>query len=100
MLSYLTFQDLTPPSKWARNVIFAWLDGESWGNLGSRGFINDIRDFKCEETMGEYPYERCAAPSIPSLQFKNIKLDNIHGIIEAKQVGSTGLTVYITFSLA
>lgn len=53
--------------------------------------MSDIRSFDCEETSGDAPYDKCASPSMPSLQFKNIQLDKIHSIIEAKQVGAKGM---------
>eukprot|EP01114_Cavostelium_apophysatum_P012909 TRINITY_DN3009_c0_g1_i1.p1 TRINITY_DN3009_c0_g1~~TRINITY_DN3009_c0_g1_i1.p1 ORF type:complete len:657 (-),score=92.61 TRINITY_DN3009_c0_g1_i1:31-2001(-) len=71
-----------------KQIIFAFFAGESWGYLGSKRFISDVKSFKCKEEKDDY----CTNPFQPSLEFTNIKLDNIEAIIELNQIGTLSET--------
>jgi hypothetical protein len=53
--------------------------------------MNDIKNFNCRKRDGVAPYKAsCADPYSPSVQIENIHFDNIHSVIEVKQVGGEG----------
>jgi hypothetical protein len=56
--------------------------------------MNDILSFKCEKDniRGEGRKQSCSNPYSPSLQIENIHYDNIHSVIDIKQVGGEGNT--------
>jgi len=67
---------------WKQQLIFAWFDGESFGNIGSNRFVEDI-----------YNYQQCISQTpgncnSGSAEYMKISLDNISSIIELKQVGA------------
>lgn len=72
------------------DVIFAFFTGESWGYIGSKRFLHDIKNFKCEEFPKNFPNgERgCSKPYIYSLDFKKINLENIKYVIELGQIAN------------
>jgi len=64
--------------------MFAFFEGEAWGYLGSKLFMQDITSFDCKQPMDGY----CALPYRSSLAFQKIKVDKLKYIIETSQVGN------------
>jgi len=87
-LDALVAADRVPISTWKRHPVFAWLDAEHWGSLGSKKLIQDLKNFTCAEPTGEGLFAACNNPYAPSTLFQNIPYDQIYSIIEPKQVGS------------
>lgn len=73
-------------------IVFAFFEGEAYGYLGSRIFVNDILNFHCND---EYKVRSvssnsnsdmaCLYPMRPSLKFKDI--GSIAGMLTVDQVG-------------
>lgn len=63
----------------------AFFEGESWGYLGSKRFVDDILHFQCNSFGSD---NSCSNPVRYSLEFQNIKIDNIVAIIEVNQVAN------------
>jgi len=76
---------LVNKAKFTSDIVFAFWAGESWGYLGSRKFVQDIQNFKCESGDGN----SCSTPYKSSLAFEKIKLDQISAIVELNQIGNS-----------
>lgn len=72
-------------STWVRQPVFFWFDGESYGNLGTKKFLDDLLHRPCD-VQGNSPFTTCAQGG--SAEYKKINIDKIVSIIELKQVGS------------
>uniref|UniRef100_A0A6B2KZU5 Nicastrin n=1 Tax=Arcella intermedia TaxID=1963864 RepID=A0A6B2KZU5_9EUKA len=79
----------TNVSNWKKQVVFAWFDAESFGNLGSRKFLSDINNYnQCLRKK----QSNCGTGK----SYMDIDLDNITSVIELKQVGAvTGSGFYV-----
>jgi hypothetical protein len=82
-----------------KQILFAFFDGEQWGYLGSRAFLEDVASFHCavpsvrsvDRVASDQPQEDrkgCIDPPRPSTYFQRIQLSAISAVVEAKQVGS------------
>lgn len=77
-----------------KRIVFALFDGEAYGYLGSRRFLNDVLNFSCDEKYTVRSVSKdgtsdlaCLYPMRPSLNFK--KIGNIAGMLTVDQVGHT-----------
>jgi nicastrin len=77
-----------------KQIVLTAFAGESWGYLGSKKFVDDVTNFKCE-TLSE-DGKSCMSPYQPSLEFEKIKLANIDLLVELDQVGNLG-NVFLEF---
>lgn len=66
--------------------MFGFLNGESWGYLGSKKLLRDIHDFKCNKWSDDKT--TCVDPQQSGIEFSRIALDHIDAIVEVKQVGA------------
>jgi nicastrin len=73
-------------------IVFAFFEGEAYGYLGSRRFVNDILNFQCKDeykvrsVSGKSDSDMaCLYPMRPSLKFKDI--GSIAGMLTVDQVG-------------
>jgi len=74
-----------------RQILFGFFEGESWGYMGSKRFVHDIVNFKCEKKDGS----GCKDPYAPSLEFQNINISNIKYLLEVSQVANAVDQLYI-----
>ena len=81
---------------------FGLFQGESYGNIGSRKFIDDILNFVCVNSLpaasSVNPLKRdmCLAPLKLSTTFEKLELNRIKHVIHVDQVGKTvGNTFYV-----
>eukprot|EP00008_Paramoeba_atlantica_P014847 CAMPEP_0201479620 /NCGR_PEP_ID=MMETSP0151_2-20130828/4293_1 /ASSEMBLY_ACC=CAM_ASM_000257 /TAXON_ID=200890 /ORGANISM="Paramoeba atlantica, Strain 621/1 / CCAP 1560/9" /LENGTH=663 /DNA_ID=CAMNT_0047861197 /DNA_START=54 /DNA_END=2042 /DNA_ORIENTATION=- len=65
-------------------LVFAFFNGESYGYLGSRKFVDDLTGFQCSKGDDS----SCEKPFKPSLNFTKIDFSKISQILELKQVGN------------
>lgn len=73
-------------------IVFALFDGEAYGYLGSRRFLNDVLNFSCDDQYTVNSVSKdgtsdlaCLYPMRPSLKFKDI--GQIAGMLTVDQVG-------------
>lgn len=66
--------------------MFGFLNGESWGYLGSKKLLKDLADFKCLKWSDDKT--TCADPEQSGIEFSRIALDHIDAVVELKQVGA------------
>ena len=73
-------------------IVFGFFEGEAYGYLGSRRFVDDVLNFACSDRYkvrsvfkDENSDMACLYPMRPSLRFKDI--GNIAGMITVDQVG-------------
>eukprot|EP00808_Paulinella_micropora_P016497 g53447.t1 len=71
----------------ATQIAFAFFTGERWGYLGSRKFVQEIQEFKCDVPGGADPNKYCSQPYRPNLEFEQINFTNIKRVLELNQVG-------------
>ena len=76
-------------------VIYGVFQGEQWGRIGSRKFVDDVINFHCVNPMpasfkmnllGE---DVCLGPLKLSTAFQNISLSHVQAFISVDQVGSS-----------
>ena len=58
-----------------RQPLFAFFTGEAWQNAGSRRFVRDVVNFRCERLADAG--DSCALPYQSSLAFLDVDLDNV-----------------------
>eukprot|EP00727_Mastigamoeba_balamuthi_P013085 m51a1_g84 putative C-tail anchored protein, putative Nicastrin domain (652) ;mRNA; f:271616-274170 len=79
-------------------LAFAYFQGESWDNMGSRKFADDIANFKCDKVNKAKP-EQCDRPFALSTAFTGINSTNLLAVIDVSQVslnnGENPPTVYV-----
>lgn len=75
-----------------KRIVFGFFEGEAYGYLGSRKFIDDLINFECDDqyTVNSVSNDKnsdkaCLSPMRPSLAFKN--LGEIAGMVTVDQVG-------------
>lgn len=68
-----------------KQLAFGFFQGESWGYLGSKRFVQEVQAFSCQKKSGD---NACAEPYKYSLAFTNMSLSRIAALLEAKQVGA------------
>lgn len=75
-----------------KRIVFGFFEGEAYGYLGSRRFINDMLNFQCDEqyTVNSVANDEnsdlaCLYPMQPSLRFKD--LGDIAGMVTIDQLG-------------
>lgn len=73
-------------------IVFGFFEGEAYGYLGSRRFINDVLNFQCDDQYKVRSVAKddtsdmaCLHPMRPSLKFKDI--GNIAAMVTVDQVG-------------
>eukprot|EP00980_Cylindrotheca_fusiformis_P011662 scaffold2751_cov131-Cylindrotheca_fusiformis.AAC.29 len=73
-------------------IVFGFFDGEAYGYLGSRSFLNDVLNFECANQYLANSVANdgnselaCLYPMKPSMKFKDI--GEIAGILTVDQVG-------------
>mmetsp|Transcript_28826 Transcript_28826/g.81320 ORF Transcript_28826/g.81320 Transcript_28826/m.81320 type:complete len:815 (-) Transcript_28826:91-2535(-) len=73
-------------------ILFGFFQGESYGYIGSRGFLNDVFNFQCDDDMtvpvvsnDEDSEKGCLYPMRHSLKFQDI--GDIAGMLTVDQVG-------------
>ena len=70
--------------------MFAIFNGEQYGYIGSKAFVNDLQNFKCIEYKNETEsgdIEYCHYPFRADLHFTNLTLSQFSSILEFNQVG-------------
>eukprot|EP00029_Vermamoeba_vermiformis_P005722 TRINITY_DN2062_c0_g1_i1.p1 TRINITY_DN2062_c0_g1~~TRINITY_DN2062_c0_g1_i1.p1 ORF type:complete len:661 (-),score=146.14 TRINITY_DN2062_c0_g1_i1:16-1998(-) len=72
--------------KLPKKIVFGFLNGESWGYLGSKKLLSDLRDFKCLKWSDDKT--SCLDPQRGGIEFSRIALDHVDAIVEVKQVGA------------
>eukprot|EP01132_Coremiostelium_polycephalum_P010351 gene10351-12713_t len=85
LLSMLEALSHVDKSSWKKEVIFALWDTEKWGYQGSTKFVDDIRNFHCNNYGANNT--RCLDPNTPDLAFTDIDFSKIKTIIEFNQIG-------------
>ncbi len=70
-----------PPSS---QIVFAFLNGEAYGFLGSKRLVADLSSFRCEVVSEDGG--SCVKPYKHSLKFLNISFEAISHLVEMKQV--------------
>eukprot|EP01095_Lingulamoeba_sp_RSL-Kostka_P006121 TRINITY_DN1893_c0_g1_i1.p1 TRINITY_DN1893_c0_g1~~TRINITY_DN1893_c0_g1_i1.p1 ORF type:complete len:717 (-),score=190.22 TRINITY_DN1893_c0_g1_i1:41-2191(-) len=68
-----------------KEILFTLFDGESWGYIGSKAFVNDIYNFTCNDK--DPSSDSCSNPYRRNLKFESINPEKIKYIIELNQVG-------------
>ncbi len=74
-------------------LVFAFFQGEDWGYIGSRAFLNDLQNFTCEKPTADGA--ACEQPYRQSLAFTNMSLTRVAALLEAKQVGFPGGALHV-----
>lgn len=76
----------------SNRIVFGFFEGEAYGYLGSRRFLNDVLNFQCDEqytvnsvSKDENSDLACLYPMQPNLRFKDI--GDIAGMVTVDQVG-------------
>ncbi len=69
-----------------KKIVFGFLNGESWGYLGSKKLLADLRDFKCQKWSDDKT--SCLDPQRGGIEFSRIALDHVDAVVEVKQVGA------------
>jgi nicastrin len=69
-----------------KTLVFAVFAGESWDNIGSRKFVEELQTFTCDKPDAKNPAGACAEPYKESLAFSNLTLGKIDSLIELRQV--------------
>jgi nicastrin len=96
MAAYLLGQSVDDATLDALNnrIVFGFFEGEAYGYLGSRSFINDVLNFQCDDQYTVKSVSRneksdlaCLNPMRPSLKFKD--LGTISAVVAVDQVGVT-----------
>eukprot|EP00479_Gromia_sphaerica_P004129 TRINITY_DN14879_c0_g1_i1.p1 TRINITY_DN14879_c0_g1~~TRINITY_DN14879_c0_g1_i1.p1 ORF type:complete len:155 (-),score=27.60 TRINITY_DN14879_c0_g1_i1:10-474(-) len=62
-------------------------NGETYGYVGSRKFAEDIMNFTCIKESNEGGIHHCKIPYASTLDFMNLKLENVSHWIELSQLG-------------
>lgn len=91
-----TLGSMNDLDKLPKKIVFGFLNGESWGYLGSKKLLRDIHDFKCNKWSDDKT--TCVDPQQSGIEFSRIALDHIDAIVEVKQVGaiqSGGNALYV-----
>eukprot|EP00934_Nitzschia_sp_Nitz4_P002391 Nitzschia sp. Nitz4//scaffold20_size174350//62996//65293//NITZ4_002094-RA/size174350-processed-gene-0.20-mRNA-1//1//CDS//3329541785//2386//frame0 len=95
MAAYLLGQSVSDSTLDAlnRRIVFGFFDGEAYGYLGSRRFINDVLNFECQEEYLVHNVAKdqdsdfaCLYPMRPNMRFKDI--GEIAGMVTVDQVGN------------
>jgi hypothetical protein len=69
-----------------KKIVFGFFNGESWGYLGSKKLLDDLKTFRCEQWSEDKT--RCLQPDRAGIEFSRIALDHVDAIVELKQVGA------------
>jgi nicastrin len=94
MAAYLLGQSVDDATLDALNnrIVFGFFEGEAYGYLGSRSFLNDVLNFQCDEqytvrsvSNNQNSDMACLYPMRPSLKFKD--LGSIASVVTVDQVG-------------
>lgn len=76
---------------WTKSVIFAGFQGESFGFVGSRRFLSDLKNFECQRSVTDVqtPFSSsfCTSPMTSNLEFSRIQLDKIDFALALDQLG-------------
>jgi nicastrin len=86
-----------PPAPTKRQLVFGFWTGEDFGYIGSRSFVQDLVNFKCNSPVtGDQGRVRCSNPWASDYAFKNISFSRIYAMIDLQQLGQIeGGTVYV-----
>lgn len=76
-----------------KRVVLALFNAENFGFAGSRKFIADLTNFTCNTVSSSGT--GCSSPYKPDLQFRNLSLPLLDGVIELNQVAQHSGTVYL-----
>jgi nicastrin len=94
MAAYLLGQSVNDATLDALNnrIVFGFFEGEAYGYLGSRNFLNDVLNFSCDNQNLVNSVAKngnselaCLYPMRPSMKFKDI--GEIAGVLTVDQVG-------------
>ena len=75
-----------------KRVVIALFNGESFGFVGSRKFIADLKNFTCTKVKSD---GSCSEPFKPDLQFQNLSLSLLDGVVELGQIAQHNNTVFM-----
>ncbi|KAF0694270.1 Aste57867_14840 [Aphanomyces stellatus] len=86
-----------PSMSLKKNILFAAFQGESYGFVGSRRFLSDLK-LKCANPVAAatpFGSSFCASPIKSSLAFTGVSLSNIDTAIAVDQVGVSADNMYL-----
>eukprot|EP01116_Phalansterium_solitarium_P008434 TRINITY_DN22344_c0_g1_i1.p1 TRINITY_DN22344_c0_g1~~TRINITY_DN22344_c0_g1_i1.p1 ORF type:complete len:653 (-),score=203.13 TRINITY_DN22344_c0_g1_i1:128-2086(-) len=72
-------------ANFTRQLVVGMFTGEAFGFLGSRKFVDDIVNFRCDDQGGG---GSCNSPYKASLAFQSIKLAKVSQMVHVTQIGS------------
>lgn len=70
-------------SAWTKQPLFVLFDGEAWGYIGSKAWVQDLVGFECLTDSGSH----CATPYRSDLHFQDVHFDKISKVLELSQLG-------------
>ncbi len=75
-----------------KQIAFALFEGEQWSSTGSRAWLTDVAQFKCNEPNPSNT--TCRSPFRASMAFRNMTIANLETTVEMHQIALNGTTLF------